>query len=933
MLKNLNLRVKILAAFLAVGIIPFATIGIISLLNSSKALTHQASSQLESIREMKKARIKNFFHEHKDKLGNLTETVAALKMTAYEKIQDIQTIKKKNLNEFFQSCQKNIDEFSKLPTTLDALNQLTAVVMPDGSIDKVSFEFYDENLYGINFKQLLVSHGYHDILLIEKSGTIVFSITDREDLHKSVTEGPLKDTSLGKSFPKGLKSDFIQDFQPYSPSNNEHFAYVFAPVSLSDEVFGVVAIKLKKDQVNAIVHDREGLGETGETFLVGKQDNSAEYRSDRVIGTGKLGEEVSGIDVENSLNGISGKMIRAGNTGEMKMVLFDPVDIKGLQWGIITSIGLTEAITPKLENEDKDYFAKFIERFGYHDLNLIHPNGDIFYSVAHEADFGTNIISGDYSDSGLSKLVTKVLETKAFGFADIELYAPSNGEPAAFMAQPTLIDDKVDLIVALQIPIHVINQVMHERAGMGATGETYLVGTDNRMRSDSILDSENFSVKASFKNKDKGLLNTIATQEAFDGKSGEKIITNYRGKEVLSAYSPLSIWDTTWALIAEIDVSEALQAVERMKLLTGLIAFIGVIVILFVGYLISSSITKRISYIVIRLKDIAQGEGDLTSRLEVTNKDEIGELAKWFNLFIEKLQTMIQQIAKNADDLDTSSSELSGISTHLSDGAEQMSTQTRNVSSRTDEMSSTMSGVATAMEETATNVSMVATAAEQMTATINEISHNSEEARTITNRAVDQAQDTSNKVTELGNAAQEIDKVTETITDISEQTNLLALNATIEAARAGEAGKGFAVVANEIKELARQTAEATKEIKRRIDGIKNSTEGTVEEIEQILKVINEVNEIVSTIASAVEEQSATTKDIAQNISQASSGITDVNQNVATSNQVTSEIDSEIIEVTQATGEISNSSSQVNLSAQELSNLASQLKEMVGKFKV
>lgn len=156
-----------------------------------------------------------------------------------------------------------------------------------------------------------------------------------------------------------------------------------------------------------------------------------------------------------------------------------------------------------------------------------------------------------------------------------------------------------------------------------------------------------------------------------------------------------------------------------------------------------------------------------------------------------------------------------------------------------------------------------------MTTTINEIAQNTEKANTITGEAVSEAKGASDNVDELGSAAQEISKVTETVTEISEQTNLLALNATIEAARAGDAGKGFAVVANEIKELARQTAEATQDIKRRIEGIQDSTSGTVTKIQQISKVINDVNDIVSTIASSVEEQSVTTKEIATNVAQAS----------------------------------------------------------------
>jgi methyl-accepting chemotaxis protein len=336
------------------------------------------------------------------------------------------------------------------------------------------------------------------------------------------------------------------------------------------------------------------------------------------------------------------------------------------------------------------------------------------------------------------------------------------------------------------------------------------------------------------------------------------------------------------------------------------------------------------------LKGKANGGLDNCSECEVfqeSSLDEIGDLNRSLNLFMHRIRKMLLDINAGADNLASSSKEMAEISHQVSSGAEQTSGKSNTVASAAEEMSSNMNTVAAATEEAATNVGLVATASEQMTATINEIAQNTEKGRAITGEAVEEARNTSEKVNELGAAAIEIGKVTETITEISEQTNLLALNATIEAARAGEAGKGFAVVANEIKELARQTAEATGEIKAQISGIQGSTEETVREIEKISKVINDVNEIVSVIASAVEEQSVTTKEIAGNVTQASQGIQEVTENVTQSSSVAGEIANNISEVNQAAGEMANSSSQVDLSAQELSKLAEQLKEMVAKFKV
>ncbi len=381
--------------------------------------------------------------------------------------------------------------------------------------------------------------------------------------------------------------------------------------------------------------------------------------------------------------------------------------------------------------------------------------------------------------------------------------------------------------------------------------------------------------------------------------------------------------------------SDITSHVNQMK--QTIVIYIGVVILL--TFLILAVVYFIVERLINRpIKEMIQvfnkaGEGDLTDRVKVKNDDEMAELGKGFNDFLGKIQQMLKEIAKNSKKLASSSNELFSISQQMSSGAEVTSGKASTVATATEEMNSNMISVAAATEQASTNISMVATATGEMTSTISEIAQNSEKARGITNEAVAQAKNASERIDKLGKAADEIGKVTEAITEISEQTNLLALNATIEAARAGEAGKGFAVVATEIKELAKQTAAATLEIKEKICGIQDSTAGTVTEIGQISKVINDVNEIVATIATAVEEQSGTSQEIAGNIAQASQGIQEVTENVAQTSSVSGGIAKDISEVNQSASEMSNSSSQVNMSADELAGLSDKLENMVGRFKV
>ncbi|MFP7756033.1 methyl-accepting chemotaxis protein [Thermodesulfobacteriota bacterium B35] len=361
----------------------------------------------------------------------------------------------------------------------------------------------------------------------------------------------------------------------------------------------------------------------------------------------------------------------------------------------------------------------------------------------------------------------------------------------------------------------------------------------------------------------------------------------------------------------------------------------GTVIALGLGFTITFFLGKAITRPLVRGKDFAEtlARGDFTQHLDIQQKDEAGQLAASMNRIVENTGTMIRGISDGMDTLASSSTELSAIAEQVAAGAEQTSGKAETVSVAAEEMSANMNTVAAAVEEATTNVSIVAAATDEMTGAVNEIAENTSRASAITGTAVKDVQAASEKVGELGLAADEIGKVTETITEISDQTNLLALNATIEAARAGEAGKGFAVVANEIKELAKQTAEATGEIRTRIEGIQNSTQDTVAQITQIHSVINEVNTIVGTIAAAVEEQAATTKEIAANMQQATIGLQEVSENVAQSSTVSAEIAQDIAEVNHTAREMTTSGSQVRESVQELSRLAEKLRHMSSSFKV
>lgn len=578
-----------------------------------------------------------------------------------------------------------------------------------------------------------------------------------------------------------------------------------------------------------------------------------------------------------------------------------------------------------VHREYHPWFRQVLEARGYYDIFLIDNSGNVIFTVFKELDYATSLMTGEWKESDLAEVfrsAKKAGTPHSVSFEDFEPYAPSHGAPASFISTPVFDGGEMIGVLVFQMPIDRINTVMQVSAGMGETGEIYIVGADHLMRSDSRFSEESTILKTK--------ITTKTVDLALAGKSGAEVVTDYRGIPVMSSYASLEFEGVRWAMLAEKDMAEINKATVSMRnwaMLAGLAIAVGLGLF---GVRFAQSITAPLSSITETMRALSRK--DFSVEVDnVDRADEIGDMAKTVLVFKQSMEeTERLQEAQRAEDLvkqeraekissltadfDTSSTQTLGF---VEEAASQMR-DTASTLSETAEMTANEAGAAASATENASqNVGNVASATEELRASISEITQQVELAASVARDAVTSSESSTSTMVNLNESAQGIGNVIELIQDIAAQTNLLALNATIEAARAGEAGKGFAVVATEVKSLADQTAKATEEISRQISEMQGETKHALDNIGEVTATINKISEVTTAVASAVEEQSAATDEIARSAEFASTGTADVNRNVAS--------------VTRAAGDTSKGAAEVFNSAEELGSQMDELKHRIENF--
>ncbi|MCI5049117.1 MAG: methyl-accepting chemotaxis protein [Rickettsiales bacterium] len=573
------------------------------------------------------------------------------------------------------------------------------------------------------------------------------------------------------------------------------------------------------------------------------------------------------------------------------------------------------------------FFRKFLRERGYYDIFLFDMNANLIYTVFKELDYATNLNQEPYRDTDLGNAFRVAAARSAQPgdqfFFDFKPYAPSHGAPASFKSIPLFNNGQKVGVLVFQMPIERINNTMAQYDGLGESGEIYIVGEDYLMRSQSRFDEENTILKTK--------VQSSTVVRALSGSTGIDVVEDYRGVDVYSAFTPFEYGGATWAMVAEIDVDEAMASVDDMVITSFIVAIVQILVMSVIAYFAARTIAGPIININSVLAELAAGH--LGVDIPCTErKDEVGDLARSAEAFREaglekaKLQEQQLEAEKLAEQekkeamkmlADTFEQRVKGIISTVASATTELSHTAEHMGALIQQSDNTIQSASRGASETSDNVRTVAAAAEEMSSSVREISSQTQRSNELVSDSVSKTSNAEQQAQELSNATNKVREVMQIISEIASQINLLALNATIESARAGEAGRGFAVVANEVKNLAGQTNQSIEDIEKVIGEMNLASGNIIDSLNEISQSVDSISDTSGGIAAAVEEQSATTNEIARNMQQAAEGTEGITRNLS--------------EVGQASSDVSEAAAQVLEAVREVSVQAEELDRQVAEF--
>ncbi|MBF0262306.1 MAG: hypothetical protein HQL97_10795 [Magnetococcales bacterium] len=641
-LQDIRLRTKLTGLLLLCGLIPLSILWWLRDHQSEQSRLAQTTTRLEAVRQMAASEIKRHLAERRADLEILTQLVAEGEQQARGALESLRDLKRERIESHLAN---QLHDLTQLATNPDFVKRVAAIdwLFRQGgrkSDDKHWRETVEGFVPWMHGRQ--TNQGVEDLYFISPLGDVVYTLQHRGDLGSSILQKPLKESPLAVAHRQAMEGVVVQDTLPGAPADQASAVILGVPVKKDGVVIGSLLMRLARNSLARLV--QAGVdGQTGGQVLLLDGDGLP-FEATGTPGKGPAATEAVQKAI---LEGQEGSGLLTGTEGSSRLGAWAPLRVKGLRWGILATRDTRQIFSPEAGSKRLG-LQKFSETAGYFDLFLIHPEGDIFHSVARQADFGTNLMTGPYASTNLGQLIRRVVKSRQAGLSDLLPYPPSDNQPAFFMAQPVLDKEQIVLIAALQLAPDAITALLHPLM-QSTPYRLFLVGPDQKLRSDAFTDPANPTTATAFIGSPATVL---ASAEAIrGGLAGETVtLETHRadGKRVLAAIAPLPLDGFTWAMIVEAEWDDPSTGHGN-----GLILLAGILLVLvltLLGYrLLRRDLFIPLDETAYALNRMASGHFGTPDPLG--RQDEFGVLTRSLATLSREVNLAGQRIHQAADPL------------------------------------------------------------------------------------------------------------------------------------------------------------------------------------------------------------------------------------------------------------------------------------------